>query len=202
MKNYLFKYAWRLTLLPILLILFGYYFSFYKVLIVGIILLLLLFNFFKVPDIKQVEMNNDLIYSPAYGEIINIKKTENLVTFSIYLNLFSPCVQYYSCDSQIIEQRHINGNQNYTYNLEKSNNNNRIINILSTKHGIIIITQFAGIITQELTSFNQINMNMKQLDELGMFGSRIDITIPNKVMKMLVKKGDKIEPNTILVEYF
>lgn len=205
MKNYLFKYAWRSALIPLFLMLVGYYFSSFKLFFIGLIIIFILFNFYRIPDIPNTPPNDDIIYSPASGEIIDIRTTNELLTISIYLNIFSPHVQYYPCDSHILKQQHINGRHHYTYNLEKSNHNERIINILSTKHGMITITQFAGIITQELISFNKVGMNMKQRDELGFIklGSRVDITIPNKVMKLLVNIGDKVKGgDTILAEYF
>jgi phosphatidylserine decarboxylase len=205
MKNYLFYYSWRLSLIPLFMIIFGFYFYFFKIMFLGLFLLFILLNFYRIPDLKPFKRDNDLIYSPAFGQIVDIKKTKDLVTFSIYLNLFDAHIQYYPCDSHILEQRHIDGNHYYTYNLEKSQNNERIVNMLSTKHGVIVITQFAGTITQELISFNKMGENKKQCDELGFIklGSRVDITIPNKVMKIMVKKGDKvIGGETVLVEYF
>jgi phosphatidylserine decarboxylase len=151
------------------------------------------------PDRLLQDVKPDCFYSPASGYIKFINTDNELVTISMFLNIFDNHTQYIPIVSYLKNIEHKHGIFEPAY-LEHSINNERVINTLTcpTYNFDFTITQITGILTRRILSLQ--NTNRKLLypgERLGfiMLGSRVDISIPTKNIKQIL-----VNPNTHVSE--
>jgi len=203
LKTYLFKESPDLVLICLFILIIYHKNNIIK--LFTLIILMLLILFYRVPNKpSNFISNSNMLYSPAYGTIMNIENIKNNIKISIFLSLFDPHIQYIPYDGVIINQQIEEGNYFFANNLQKSNNNVKLITNMRTSQGLITITQITGFFVRRLVSWVNKGDNKKVGDELGMikFGSRVDIEFPNTfVLNPLIKIGKKVRGiNTILAK--
>lgn len=177
-----------------------------NMLVVFLLSILLLIFFYRKPFPSLIKINNtdfkkgiylpsNLLLSPAFGTISNIKNDQviNQTTISIFLSLLDIHHQYYPCDGIVLQQIYDNnGKFNIVTNCnsKKTKDNEKVITILKTDFGIIKITQIAGFFVRRIL-YEKNKKKVKRGEYLGsiLFGSRVDIEFPN-TYKLLVNKGD------------
>ena len=93
LSNYSFYFMKKYLLFSILLIFIGYKFKYKYFLITGIILILSILYFYRIPSQNTI-INDNILYSPCFGKIKKIKKINNMLQISIYIRLTDPHIQY------------------------------------------------------------------------------------------------------------
>ncbi len=222
MNNIIFKILpYRLSIILFIIFLIAILKKSLVLLITGIIFKIFLLYFYRLPRIKNINIDKKSITSPAYGTIDNIIYTNDKVIISIILNLFDIHSQYIPYDGKIISQEYIPGKFTFMLFSEKkydqkrvkglwgsvirspldSKENERNKIILKTKMGLIEIIQYAGYFTRRISSFVKDGDIKKRGDLYGFisFGSRVDIIMPKNRVELNVKLGQKLEgPMTII----
>lgn len=160
------------------------------------ILLVFLLYFYRKPSQNILLQNTDIVYSPAYGKIMDIKQRQNDIYIAIFLSPLDVHYQFVPINGKIKSLTYdYNGQFNLAYDLNKSKENEKTIYQLENDKGIFTIYQIAGFFVRRIKPIAQVNQLVKTGDTLGLihFGSRVDIIIPKNNFKLMVKVGDYVK---------
>jgi len=204
LQNYALLYELNTVILFLIIIYFLFRMGFYKFMGIFIFLLCFLFHFFRVPKINN-NLSNKYIYSPCYGTIKEIKKTDKYLQIAIFINVTDPHIQYIPYKGHIRKILYKKGEFNPAYIMKKGKYNEKMIYHIDTIKGNIIVSQIAGVLARTIIPFVKEKQFVEQNEELGLIklGSRCDIFIPiYNNMNILVKKGDYVNGTfTKLIEF-
>ena len=169
--------------------------------LIGLVLTVWVYYFFRDPDRIPIDDDNYLI-SPADGEIIKVEEVDgpkelNLENkkfkkISIFMNVFDCHVNRTPCSGRIDEILYKPG-KFFNASLDKASEDNErnYYKIKDQQNNYIIVVQIAGLIARRIVCESNKDQNLKQGDRIGMirFGSRADIYYEN--YNPLVKIGQK-----------
>ena len=169
--------------------------------VVGIIITLWIFYFFRDPEKFPINDENYLV-SPADGTISQIvevngpielgMENKKFTRVSIFMNVFNCHVNRIPCSGKINKIFYKPGKY-LNASLDKSSEENERNHILmnSVNGDKIILVQIAGLIARRIVCEAKENDESKQGDRFGIirFGSRVDIYFEN--YKLMVKKNQK-----------
>lgn len=164
--------------------------------IIILILIIFILYFYRNPKQKISTNNFDIVYSPAYGKIMDIKIDEDKLFIAIFLSPFDVHYQFAPISGEIVNLKYDSTGQfELAYDLNKSKNNEKSIYTIRNKRGDFIIYQIAGNLVRRIETIGKLNQNINSGETLGLihFGSRVDIIIPNaNKFKIMVNKGDYV----------
>ena len=169
--------------------------------LIGLVLTVWVYYFFRDPDRIPIDDDNYLI-SPADGEVIKVEEVDgpkelNLENkkfkkISIFMNVFDCHVNRTPCSGRIDEILYKPG-KFFNASLDKASEDNErnYYKIKDQQNNDIIVVQIAGLIARRIVCESNKDQNLKQGDRIGMirFGSRADIYYEN--YNPLVKIGQK-----------
>jgi phosphatidylserine decarboxylase len=161
------------------------------------ILIICVLYFYRCPS-QKIHLNNyNIVYSPAYGKIMEIKKENNKIFIAIFLSPLDVHYQFVPISGKITDIIYDNTGQfNLAYDINKSRYNEKVIYNISNPNGIFTVYQIAGFMVRRITQMvnKYDNINAGELLGLIHFGSRVDIIIPNAdKFKLQVKKNDYLK---------
>jgi phosphatidylserine decarboxylase len=170
--------------------------------IIGLILTVWVYYFFRDPERVSIQDDNFLV-SPADGLISNIAEVDGpaelsleskkFTKVSIFMNVFNCHVNRTPVSANVEEILYKPG-KFLNASLDKSSEENeRNYYRLKTKDGEeIIIVQIAGLIARRIVCEVTKDQNLVQGDRIGMirFGSRVDVYFNNR--KLLAKLGQNV----------
>ena len=167
-------------------------------LVCALVLILFLLVFYRKPDLNIVPTNTQIMYSPASGTIQQIRyRPDHTIHIAIFLSPFDQHYQVAPINGTVVRQIYDqNGQFELAYELTKAHDNEKMITQLSTKYGLVTVTQIAGYLVRRIMSFIETGEKVKSGEFIGMiaFGSRVDIEIPNSnYFKLNVKEGEKVD---------
>jgi phosphatidylserine decarboxylase len=205
MESYIFKYHKTHLIWSIIIIIIGYYYRYKKIAYLLIFYILFCYYFFRIPKKMKIDNMKSLIYSPAYGKIINIKERGEYIQIGIFINITDPHIQYAPTNCYLEKMIYKKGVFSPAF-LIKSENNERMEYHCTNSYGKIIFSQIAGTVARTIVPFIKEKRFLKAGEEIGLikFGSRSDIIIPkHNSLKIFVKEGDYVEGGkTLLARYF
>ncbi len=162
--------------------------------------------FFLNPERIPEECGDDVIISPADGEIIEITETtekfftkKEMIKISIRLGLFDNHIQRSPIEGTLKENKYLHG-QFLALSSQKASELNEQNRTLFENNKMSVVTnQIAGFITRRIVNFvNEGNINLAQRYGMIMFGSQVDIYIPkNTNLKVIV--GEKVKAGESLI---
>ncbi len=168
--------------------------------IAGISSLLLVFslNFFRDPDRKIPEGDNNLI-SPADGKVTAVTTIndpdvgDNSKLVSIFLNVFDVHANRVPINGKVISVSRKEGQFVSAFRHDAADVNEQITTIFDTSLGVIKVKQIAGLIARRILCYAKTGESMTKGDRLGfiMFGSRTDVIFPPSV-DIQVKVGQRV----------
>ena len=179
--------------------------------LVGLVLTIWVYYFFRDPDRISIDDDNYLV-SPADGEIIKVEEVDgpkelNLENkkfqkISVFMNVFDCHVNRTPCSGKIEEILYKPG-KFFNASLDKASEDNErnYYKIKDDQNNDIIVVQIAGLIARRIVCESNKDQDLKQGDRIGMirFGSRADIYYEN--YNPLVKIGQKaIAGETLLAK--
>lgn len=157
-------------------------------------LVILLLLFFRDPD-REIGRG---IVSPADGKVVRITKLQDdeigrCVLVSIFMNLFNVHVNRMPIDGRIVKVERKRGGY-YPAFSEKADKNEKNILLVDTGIGKIKIVQIVGFFARRIVCYPKEGENLKKGDRIGMiiFGSRVDLMLPENRIKLVVGKGEKV----------
>ena len=179
--------------------------------LVGLVLTIWVYYFFRDPERVIIEDDNYLV-SPADGEVIKVEEVngpkelglenKKFNKISIFMNVFDCHVNRTPC-AGLVEEILYKPGKFLNASLDKaSEDNERNYYKIKDPHGNeIVIVQIAGLIARRIVCETNKNQDLKQGERIGMirFGSRADIYYEN--YKPLVKIGQRsISGETLLAK--
>jgi phosphatidylserine decarboxylase len=179
--------------------------------LVGLVLTIWVYYFFRDPERVIIEDNNYLV-SPADGEVIKVEQVngpkelglenKKFNKISIFMNVFDCHVNRTPCAGQVEEILYKPG-KFFNASLDKASEDNErnYYKIKDTHGNEIVIVQIAGLIARRIICETNKKQELKQGERIGMirFGSRADVYYEN--YEPLVKVGQKaISGETLLAK--
>ena len=179
--------------------------------LIGLVLTIWVYYFFRDPDRVTIEDDNYLV-SPADGEIIKVEEVDGpkelglenkkFKKISVFMNVFDCHVNRTPCGGKIEEILYKPG-KFFNASLDKASEDNErnYFRIKDTHNDNIIVVQIAGLVARRIVCEANKDQQVNQVDRIGMirFGSRADVYYEN--YEALVKIGQKaISGETLLAK--
>tara|TARA_Y100000996_G_scaffold403784_1_gene377137 strand:+ start:509 stop:1156 length:648 start_codon:yes stop_codon:yes gene_type:complete len=179
--------------------------------LIGLVLTIWVYYFFRDPDRISIEDNNFLV-SPADGEILKVEDVEgpkelNLENkkfkkISIFMNVFDCHVNRTPCSGFIEEILYKPGKfLNASLDKASEDNERNYYKIKDIQGNEIVVVQIAGLVARRIVCESSKDQKLNQGDRIGMirFGSRVDVFYEN--YSPLVKIGQRaISGETLLAK--
>ena len=179
--------------------------------LIGLVLTIWVYYFFRDPDRVIIEDNNYLV-SPADGEIIKVEEADGpkelglenkkFNKISVFMNVFDCHVNRTPCAGKIEEILYKPGTfVNASLDKASQDNERNYFKIKDTDNNDIIVVQIAGLVARRIVCESNKDQELKQGERIGMirFGSRADVYYEN--YQPLVKVGQKaISGETLLAK--
>ena len=158
-----------------------------KIILVLIICIIFFLLYFTRKPLR-INKDNNILVSPCDGTVMYV----NGKNISIFLSVFDVHWQYAPINSVIKDIEIIHGKHNMAF--KPSSDHNAGVKVTFTSElGDIIVTQRVGFFVRRIKNNINLGDNIKQSNPYGiiMFGSRVDIVLPDNINSIL-KKGDKV----------
>ena len=179
--------------------------------LIGLVLTVWVYYFFRDPDRVIIEDDNYLV-SPADGEIIKVEEVEGpkelglenkrFQKISVFMNVFDCHVNRTPCGGKIEEILYKPGKfLNASLDKASEDNERNYFKIKDNQNNDIVVVQIAGLVARRIVCESNKDQQLKQGDRIGMirFGSRADVYYEN--YQPLVKVGQKaISGETLLAK--
>ena len=179
--------------------------------LIGLVLTIWVYYFFRDPERVIIEDNNYLV-SPADGEVIKVEEVDGpkelglenkkFNKISIFMNVFDCHVNRTPCKGKIEEILYKPGKfLNASLDKASEDNERNYYKIKDVNGNDIIVVQIAGLIARRIVCESNKNQELSQGERIGMirFGSRADVYYEN--YQPLVKIGQRaISGETLLAK--
>ena len=179
--------------------------------LIGLVLTIWVYYFFRDPDRVIIDDNNYLV-SPADGEIIKVEEVDGpkelglenkkFNKISVFMNVFDCHVNRTPCAGKIEEILYKPGTfVNASLDKASEDNERNYFKIKDIDNNDIVVVQIAGLVARRIVCESNKDQELKQGDRIGMirFGSRADVYYEN--YQPLVKVGQKaISGETLLAK--
>ncbi len=179
--------------------------------LVGLVLTIWVYYFFRDPERVIIDDNNYLV-SPADGEIIKVEEVDGpkelglenkkFNKISVFMNVFDCHVNRTPCAGKIEEILYKPGAfVNASLDKASEDNERNYFKIKDKNNNDVIVVQIAGLVARRIVCESNKDQELKQGDRIGMirFGSRADVYYEN--YQPLVKVGQKaISGETLLAK--
>lgn len=163
--------------------------------------------FFRNPERIPEEEGENVIISPADGEIVEIIEcrapilNKEMIKISIRLSLFDAHIQRSPIDGEMSAREYIHG---VFLNLsnEKASTLNEQNRVLFEGKEKVVVNQIAGFLTRRIVMFRDLG-KIKLAERYGMimFGSQVDLYLP-KNTTIKVTEFQKVKAGESLIGYF
>ena len=177
--------------------------------LIGLVLTIWVYYFFRDPDRVSINDDNYLI-SPADGLVLQVQDTngpkelnledKKFKKVSIFMNVFDCHVNRTPCSGKVTEILYKPGKfLNASLDKASEDNERNYYKISNSSGEEIIVVQIAGLIARRIVCEVKENDELNQGDRIGMirFGSRVDIYFKNK--KVLAKVGQNVVAGESLI---
>ena len=169
----------------------------------GIIILLLILQFFRNPKRKTI-INKNHIISPVDGKVVNIKEVfekeyfkDKRIQLSIFMSPVNVHVTRYAISGEVIFSKYHPGKYFVAWHPKSSELNERTTVVIENKTvGKILYRQIAGAVARRIVNYAKVGDKAIQGNDAGFikFGSRVDLFLPigtkiNVVIDQFVKGG-------------
>jgi phosphatidylserine decarboxylase len=160
--------------------------------------------FYRYPNrsTQAQQTSDDILVAPSDGKItliedINIDDIP-CIHIAAFLSPIDVHTQYAPCDLNMISKTHRDGGFTMAF-MEKSKDNEHMVNVYDTSFGKIRVIQIAGFLVRRIVSDLEPGEDATKGDKIGMikFGSRVDLIVPRIALKgqtanVLVSIGESI----------
>ncbi len=171
--------------------------------LIGLVVTIWVFYFFRDPERYSIQDNNYLV-SPADGIISQITEIEGpkelnmesnkFTRISVFMNVFDCHVNRLPVECTVKDIFYKPGKfLNASLDKASEENERNYLKILSQGNDEIALVQIAGLVARRIVVSCSKEQSYKQGDRFGLirFGSRVDLYIP-KNFKILAKKGQAV----------
>lgn len=152
------------------------------------ILFLIIVNFFRNPNRKIIEIDDQKIIAPADGKVVVIEKTfepeyfkDERIQVSIFMNPLNVHVNRYPISGVVSYSKYHKGKYLVAWHPKASTENERTTVVIKRKDGTeILMRQIAGALAKRICCYSKDGDTAIQGDDMGFikFGSRVDLYLP------------------------
>ena len=152
------------------------------------ILFLIIVNFFRNPNRKIIEIDDQKIIAPADGKVVVIEKTfepeyfkDERIQVSIFMNPLNVHVNRYPISGVVSYSQYHKGKYLVAWHPKASTENERSTVVIKRKDGTeILMRQIAGALAKRICCYSKAGDTATQGDDMGFikFGSRVDLYLP------------------------
>ena len=181
---------------------------FYFVLLLSVVVLLPLINFFRSPKRVIRDYREGALVAPADGTVVVIEEVmendffhENRLQVSIFMTILNAHVNWVPCDGKVKHFSHQNGRFWAAYLPKSSTENERTNIIIERDNGEqILVRQIAGAMAKRIATYVNTGDDCSINQQLGFikFGSRVDLFLPLNT-KIEVKLGACVKGNQTII---
>lgn len=158
----------------------------YPILLISIIFLLLILNFFRSPA-RNIPVNESYILSPAQGTVVAIEEVEETEYFkdkriqvSIFMSPLNVHINRNPISGKVVFSKYHPGKYLVAWHPKSSTLNERTTVVLKNNKIEILLRQIAGMVARRIVCYDKEGNTVGQGSELGFikFGSRVDVFLP------------------------
>ena len=152
------------------------------------ILFLIIVNFFRNPNRKIIEIDDQKIIAPADGKVVVIEKTfepeyfkDERIQVSIFMNPLNVHVNRYPISGVVSYSQYHKGKYLVAWHPKASTENERSTVVIKRKDGTeILMRQIAGALAKRICCYSKAGDTATQGNDMGFikFGSRVDLYLP------------------------
>lgn len=152
------------------------------------ILFLIIVNFFRNPNRKIIEIDDQKIIAPADGKVVVIEKTfepeyfkDERIQVSIFMNPLNVHVNRYPISGVVSYSQYHKGKYLVAWHPKASTENERTTVVIKRKDGTeILMRQIAGALAKRICCYSKAGDTATQGNDMGFikFGSRVDLYLP------------------------
>lgn len=183
----------------------------YLVLLISLILLLILVNFFRNPYRRfPSEDTEKVVVAPADGVIVAIEEVDEpdyfydrRILISTFMSVLDVHANWFPVNGTVKKVEHQRGSFHAAYKAKSSVENERSLIVIETPEGHdILVRQIAGALARRIITYPSIGDNCHIDNHLGFIklGSRVDIYLPLDSLVCVKMKQKVIANNTILAK--
>ena len=175
---------------------------------VSTILFLLILQFFRDPDRRLNDTNDNIVISPADGRVVVIEEVDDplmdglrSLQVSIFMSPLNVHINRVPVNGQLLQYKYQPGKYLPAWNPKSSQENERTELVIKSPLGDIGLKQIAGAMAKRIVCYKQSpGMDLVQGEELGFikFGSRVDLLLPLGI-DLKVKIGDRLKGNVDII---
>jgi phosphatidylserine decarboxylase len=168
------------------------------------ILFLIIVNFFRNPNRKLIQIDDQKIIAPADGKVVVIEKTfepeyfkDERIQVSIFMNPLNVHVNRYPISGVVSYSQYHKGKYLVAWHPKASTENERTTVVIKRKDGTeILMRQIAGALAKRICCYSKAGDTATQGDDMGFikFGSRVDLYLPLGT-KINVSLEQKVQGN-------
>jgi len=181
----------------------------YNILYIFVFLILFSVSFlmyFSRDPNRQVVVNENFIYSPADGTVMEVTEENNCKIIKIFMSVLNVHVQRSPVSGKVLAVEHKPGKfLNAADKRASFENEQNVITIIPGNKrftGPMLVKQIAGILARRIVCFKKPGDIVAQGERIGRIklGSQVDIHIPAvKGLKINVQPGNKVKTGITVV---
>ena len=168
--------------------------------ILGAAWLLLLIQFFRIPD-RKLKKQPDFVLSPCDGKVVVVEKVfepeylkEECWQISVFMNPLNVHINWYPVDGEIEHYQYHPGKYLVAWHPKSSTENERSsVGMVTHSNQRLLIRQIAGVLARKICCYAIKGVRVAQNQEMGFikFGSRVDLFLPLNT-EIRVEIGDVV----------
>jgi phosphatidylserine decarboxylase len=190
--------------IPVLILCLLFFISSHPVLaLICFVLASFICYFFRNPK-REIPQGKNLVVSPADGKVVKILQLpDGTKTISIFLNIFNVHVNRTPISGRLENFEYKRGKFKVAFDEEASKVNEQNILTISGEEATVVVRQIAGLIARRVICWKKQGESLERGELIGLirFGSRVDVTVPERV-RIQIKIGDRVRGgSSILGEY-
>ncbi|RKY56701.1 MAG: phosphatidylserine decarboxylase family protein [Candidatus Neomarinimicrobiota bacterium] len=171
---------------------------------ISLILFIFIVYFFRDPN-RLVSNKDNVIVSPADGKIIAIENVDDGFVgkgkrISVFMSIFNVHINRVPFGGIVRKVNYEKGSFLAAYKSAASFENERSEISIESEGLKFTVTQIAGLIARRIVSYLSVGDSINKGDRYGMimFGSRVDLVIPENV-EIKVQLGDKVKGGETII---
>ena len=175
-----------------------------------LLVLIIIIRFFRVPVWRKTTIQEDVVLSPADGEVAANEVVMEDEYFhdqrrqvSIFMSIYNVHINFFPFDGRVTYYKYHPGKFLLAFKPKSSaDNEHNTIVLKDVKGREVLVRQIAGFVARRIVCDLEPGDDAKAGEELGMirFGSRVDVFLPLDV-EIKVKIGDKtVGKQTVLAK--
>lgn len=175
----------------------------YALAVISVIFYLLVLQFFRNPERRIPQVDDQLIYAPADGKVVVIEATDEQEYFkdqrrqlSIFMSPLNVHVNRNPVSGKIDYSVYHPGKYLVAWHPKSSELNERTTVVYNTGQQKILMRQIAGAVARRIVNYLKQGQAVNQGEDMGFikFGSRVDLFLPLDA-EILVEIGQAVRGN-------